>query len=64
MVLPVDMSDDKLNQLITHELTHIFEYEIFFQGKLGKTIAANPPTWLMEGLASFMGRRPPKFAGK
>jgi Tol biopolymer transport system component len=56
MVLPVDMSDDKLNQLITHELTHIFEYEIFFQGKLGKTIAANPPTWLMEGLASFMGQ--------
>jgi Tol biopolymer transport system component len=56
MVLPVDMSDDKLNQLITHELTHIFEYEILFQGKLGKTIAANPPTWLMEGLASFMGQ--------
>lgn len=56
MVLPVDMSDDKLNQLITHELTHIFEYEILFQGKLGKTIAANPPIWLMEGLASFMGQ--------
>jgi Tol biopolymer transport system component len=56
MVLPVDMSDDKLNQLITHELTHIFEYEILFQGKLGKTIAANPPTWLMEGLASFMAQ--------
>ncbi|HEX9163493.1 MAG TPA: hypothetical protein VF980_17435 [Thermoanaerobaculia bacterium] len=56
MVLPVDMSDDKLNQLITHELTHIFEYEVLFQGKLGKTIAANPPTWFMEGLASFMGQ--------
>ena len=56
MVLPVDMSDDKLHQLITHELTHVFEYEVLFQGKLGKTIAANPPTWLMEGLASFMGQ--------
>jgi Tol biopolymer transport system component len=56
MVLPIDMSDDKLHQLITHELTHIFEYEIFFQGKLGKTVAANPPTWLMEGLASFMAQ--------
>lgn len=54
MVLPIDMSDSKLHQLILHELTHIFEYEIFFQGKLGKTFAANPPTWLMEGLASFM----------
>lgn len=54
MVLPIDMSDEKLHQLITHELTHIFEYEIFFQGKLGKTVSANPPTWLMEGLASYM----------
>ena len=56
MVLPIDMSDDKLHELILHELTHIFEYEIFFQGKLGKTVAANPPTWLMEGLASFMAQ--------
>ncbi|HUP50424.1 MAG TPA: BamA/TamA family outer membrane protein [Thermoanaerobaculia bacterium] len=56
MVLPIDMSDDKLHQLMLHELTHIFEYEIFFQGKLGKTVAASPPTWLMEGLASFMAQ--------
>ncbi|HVR41018.1 MAG TPA: BamA/TamA family outer membrane protein [Thermoanaerobaculia bacterium] len=56
MVLPIDMSDDKLLQIITHELTHIFEYEVLFQGKLGKTITANPPTWLMEGLASFMAQ--------
>lgn len=56
MVLPIDMSDDKLHELITHELTHIFEYEVLFQGKLGKTISANPPTWLMEGLASFMAQ--------
>lgn len=54
MVLPVDMPDDELLELITHELTHIFEYEIFFQGKFGKNLTTNPPTWLMEGLASFM----------
>ena len=56
MVLPIDMPDEKLLQLITHELTHIFEYEILFQGKLGKELTANPPTWLMEGLASFMAQ--------
>jgi Tol biopolymer transport system component len=56
MVLPIDMPDDKLLELITHELTHIFEYEVLFQGKFGKTITANPPTWLMEGLASFMAQ--------
>jgi Tol biopolymer transport system component len=55
MVLPIDTTDEKLLQLIQHELTHIFEYEILFQGKLGKTVTANPPTWFMEGLASFMG---------
>ncbi|MEO8032905.1 MAG: BamA/TamA family outer membrane protein, partial [Acidobacteriota bacterium] len=38
------------------ELTHIFEYEILFQGKFGKTVTANPPQWLMEGLASFMAQ--------
>jgi Tol biopolymer transport system component len=56
MVLPIDTTDEKLLQLITHEMTHVFEYEILFQGKLGKTITANPPLWFMEGLASFMGQ--------
>jgi Tol biopolymer transport system component len=56
MVIPIDTSDEKLLQLVQHELTHIFEYEILFQGKLGKTVTANPPTWFMEGLASFMGQ--------
>ncbi len=54
MVLPIDMPDDELVELVTHELTHIFEYEILFQGKFGKNVTANPPTWMMEGLASFM----------
>ncbi|HEX7709034.1 MAG TPA: hypothetical protein VF701_21435, partial [Thermoanaerobaculia bacterium] len=34
MVLPIDMPDDELLKLMKHELTHIFEYEIFFQGRL------------------------------
>ena len=54
MVLPIDLPDDKIYALIKHELTHIFEYEIFFQGKIGRRIRSNPPTWLMEGLASYM----------
>ncbi len=55
MVLPIDTTDEKLLQLIQHELTHVFQYELLFQGKLGKTITANPPTWFMEGMASFFG---------
>ena len=54
MVLPADLPDPELLALITHELTHIFEYHILFQGSLAKGLAANPPLWLMEGLASYM----------
>ena len=54
MVLPIDVPDDELSELIQHELTHIFEYEILFQGKFGKELTAGPPTWFMEGLASYM----------
>ena len=55
MVIPIDTSDEKLLQLVQHELTHVFQYEILFQGKLGKTVTANPPLWFMEGMASFFG---------
>ena len=55
MVLPIDLPPDKLYQLIAHELTHIFEYSIFYEGYLGRALRSNPPTWLMEGLASYLG---------
>jgi len=54
MVLPVDLPDPELLALIKHELTHIFEYNLLFQGSLAKGLASNPPLWLMEGLASYM----------
>ena len=56
MVLPVDQPADKLYALIVHELTHIFEYSILFQDSAGRAIRANPPGWLMEGLASYMAK--------
>ena len=56
MVLPVDLPDVDLQQLIAHELTHIFQYEILFQGKLGKAITSSPPHWFMEGMASYMAQ--------
>ena len=56
MVLPVDLPDTDLEQLIAHELTHIFQYEILFQGKLGKAITSSPPHWFMEGMASYMAQ--------
>jgi len=56
VVLPIDLPPDKLYQLIAHELTHIFEFSFLFEGYLSRTLRSNPPTWLMEGLASYLGR--------
>ena len=56
MVLPVDMPDPELMQLVLHELTHIFQYRILFQGSLGKALTNQPPTWAIEGMASYMAK--------
>ena len=56
MVLPVDLPDAELLALIAHELTHIFQYDILFQGKLGRAATARPPQWFMEGMASYMAK--------
>jgi Tol biopolymer transport system component len=54
MVLPIDVPPDFLYALITHELTHIFQFSFLFEGNLGRVLRSNPPAWFMEGLASYM----------
>jgi Tol biopolymer transport system component len=56
MVLPVDVPDPQLMQLVLHELTHIFQYHILFQGSLTRGLANGPPTWFIEGMASYMAK--------
>jgi len=55
MVLPVDLPDEKLQQLIAHELTHVFQFEILFNGNYLRAMTTNAPQWLMEGMASYFG---------
>ncbi len=54
MVMPIDLPPDELYNLIGHELVHIFQYSIFFEGSLGRAFRSNAPTWLMEGMASYL----------
>ncbi len=61
MVLPIDAPSDKLYQLITHELAHIFEYSLLFQDSAGRAVRGNPPLWLMEGLASHLAEDEDNF---
>ena len=56
MVLPIDMPDPKLQQLIAHELTHVFQFEMLFNGNYLRAMTTNAPQWLMEGMASYFGK--------
>lgn len=55
IVMPVDQPDRETQALLRHELTHIFQYYILFQGRLGG-LRGRPPTWFIEGMASYFGR--------
>jgi hypothetical protein len=50
MVLPIDEPSDRLYELITHELTHIFEFDIIPRGIVGGGL----PLWMDEGLSDYM----------
>ena len=50
LVLPIDEPPDKLQELITHELTHIFEFDIIPRQLLRQGV----PLWVDEGLAEYM----------
>ena len=55
MVLPIDLPDGELFALITHELTHIFQYDILYRGKVSGRVGG-APQWFMEGMASYMAK--------
>ncbi len=49
MLLPIDEPSDQLYGLITHELTHIFQFDIIPQS----LIRRNYPLWVGEGSADY-----------
>ena len=50
MVVPIDEPPDRLQGLITHELTHVFEFDLVPRGLIGRRV----PLWIDEGLAEYM----------
>ena len=50
MVIPVDGAPDRLQGLITHELAHIFEFDLIPRGIVSRGI----PLWVDEGLADYL----------
>ncbi len=49
MVLPIDEPPDQLYRLITHELTHVFEFDIIPRSLVRRGL----PLWVDEGLANY-----------
>ena len=49
-----DMANDELQDLVEHELTHIFQYDILYGGP-GMALYAlgQPPSWIIEGFADY-----------
>ncbi|CAM2008654.1 PD40 domain-containing protein [Acanthopleuribacter pedis] len=54
MVLPFDQEPEKNYSLLTHELTHIFQYDMFYNNRISSIVRANAPTWFIEGMASYV----------
>jgi len=50
MVFPIDEPPDQLYRLITHELTHVFEFDIIPRSLIRRGV----PLWVDEGLANYM----------
>ena len=50
IALPIDEPPDGLYRLITHELTHIFEFDIIPRSLIRRSV----PLWVDEGLADYM----------
>ncbi|MDI6793729.1 MAG: BamA/TamA family outer membrane protein [bacterium] len=57
IVIPFTGSYSKLQYVITHELTHIFTYDILYRDVLSSLFSSRmitpPPLWLMEGIAEY-----------
>jgi hypothetical protein len=49
MVVPIDLPPDRLQGLVTHELTHVFEFDIVPRN----FVARGVPGWVDEGLADY-----------
>ena len=56
MVMPIDLADPELMRLMLHEMTHIFQFKMLFEGSLARAVASGPPTWFLEGMASYMAK--------
>jgi len=61
-IFPLTGSYAENEHVLTHEMVHQFQYDIYSGGKagagIGTLIAVNPPLWFMEGMAEYLAIGP------
>ncbi|MEP6690369.1 MAG: hypothetical protein ABJD07_04385 [Gemmatimonadaceae bacterium] len=62
MLLPFTGDYASFEQVLTHEMVHEFQFDVFARGKAGNGLTslaqANPPLWFMEGMAEYLSIGP------
>ncbi len=61
LILPLTGDYKTFEHVLTHEMVHEFQYDIFTRGKAGNTQTLdqiNPPLWYMEGQAEYLSSGP------
>src|SRR3954464_4093442 len=58
MILPLTGDLGSFEHVITHEMVHEFQFDIFARGKAGANLQTlnqvDPPLWFMEGMAEYL----------
>src|SRR6476469_3965452 len=62
MLLPLTGDLGSFEHVLTHEMAHEFQYDIFARGTAGANLQAlnqvDPPLWFMEGMAEYLSIGP------
>jgi WD40 repeat protein len=62
LILPLTGDLGSFEHVLTHEMVHEFQYDIFARGKAGANLQTlnqiDPPLWFMEGMAEYLSIGP------
>lgn len=62
MILPFTGDYASFEHVLTHEMVHQFQYDVFSHGRAGANLqtleSVNPPLWFMEGMAEYLSLGP------
>ncbi len=62
IMLPFTGDYSSFERVLTHEMVHQFQYDIFARGRAGANLQlldqVNPPLWYMEGMAEYLALGP------